>query len=300
MKHLLPLVLAGLLGGTPPLHGRILFEAQHTLRQGALVVMDADGTHRTRVAGAASGMVVIATRGAYAYSRLDGRGEHVVVVDADGKHAFGPGRPAAFSPDGRTLVVQEQDGTCVLRDTHTGLVQHTFPATMGFFGWSPGGLLFAQPSGDLLVTQPDGSGEHTVAHPVGDLEAAWSPDGAWIAYASDESGRWEVFARRLADGRRVPISTNGGQRPCWSRDGQSILFEDGARLLRARFSAEREPRAQAPDVVFAQPGARVLDVSGDGRFLVEQQPPVLDRAIVTTEWLRELRQRVPPPVTAPR
>ena len=228
MKHLLPLVLAGLLGGTPPLHGRILFEAHHTLRQGALVVMDADGTHRTRVAGAASGMVVIATRGAYAYSRLDGRGEHVVVVDADGKHAFGPGRPAAFSPDGRTLVVQEQDGTCVLRDTHTGRVQHTFPATMGFFGWSPGGLLFAQPSGDLLVTQPDGSGEHTVAHPVGDLEAAWSPDGAWIAYETQPT---QVRVVRADGSDDHAVGPGGRDGLVWSPNGSDLAFASPAGRL---------------------------------------------------------------------
>lgn len=219
MTRALLLAIGAMVGSPPTLHGRIVFEAQRTIRPGALVVMDADGTHRTRVAGASSGEVVIAGRGAYAYNRLDDNGEHAVVVDAGGTHAFGNGRPLAFSPDGKTLVILEADGTSELRAVPSGLLQHAFPATMGFVGWSPGGLLFAEPSGDLVVARPDGSGERTVARSVG--PAAWSPDGVWIAY-EDQPGEVRLVHPDGSDDHALGAGGTGGV--VWSPYGTAVAF----------------------------------------------------------------------------
>ena len=71
------------------------------------------------------------------------------------------------------------------------------------------------------------------------------PDGAWLAFASDESGRWEIYVRALPDGRPIAVSSGGGERPVWSADGRSIYFEDGARVMRAPFAAIGAPRRHA-------------------------------------------------------
>ena len=60
------------------------------------------------------------------------------------------------------------------------------------------------------------------------------------------------------------------------------------------------PAAGARDVVFDRPDARVLAVGPDGRLLIERQPLVPDAAVVALQWLGELRQRLPLPVSAPR
>lgn len=129
---------------------------------------------------------------------------------------------------------------------------------------------------------------------------ALSPDGDWLAFASDESGRWEIYVQTVTDGRPVAVSNGGGSRPVWSADGRSIYYSDASRVMRAAFDREREPHTAAPEVVFDRPGAAVAAVSPTGRVLIESQPAVPDAALVVLQWLRETRLRLPAPVTAPR
>lgn len=65
-------------------------------------------------------------------------------------------------------------------------------------------------------------------------DARWSPDGRWIAYVSDESGQPEVVVERWPpDGRRRRVTTAGGSRPRWRRDGRALFFLRGGRLMQA-------------------------------------------------------------------
>jgi Tol biopolymer transport system component len=58
-----------------------------------------------------------------------------------------------------------------------------------------------------------------------EISAQFSPDGAWVAYVSDESGQREVYVRRFADAReKYVISIGGGQMPCWRNDGREIYY----------------------------------------------------------------------------
>jgi dipeptidyl aminopeptidase/acylaminoacyl peptidase len=69
-----------------------------------------------------------------------------------------------------------------------------------------------------------------------------SPDGRWLAYASDESGRWEVYVAPLpGPGGRVQASANGGIQPRWGRDGASLFYRDAEHLLRATLATSAEP-----------------------------------------------------------
>jgi hypothetical protein len=135
--------------------------------------------------------------------------------------------------------------------------------------------------------------------PFDEAMPAFSPDGAWLAFAADESGRWNVYARSLGANRRVAVSTDGGERPSWSADGRWIYFHDGPRVLRASFDPRAEQPVGAPEVLFDRADARAIAVAPNGRVLVEQQP-AQDSAVVVLQWLREVRQRLTPPVTAPR
>src|SRR5262249_25101808 len=53
----------------------------------------------------------------------------------------------------------------------------------------------------------------------------FSPDSHWLAYASDESGRWEIYVRRFPEGGpAMQVSTGGGYTPVWSHDGGEIVY----------------------------------------------------------------------------
>ncbi|HVQ15249.1 MAG TPA: hypothetical protein VMS40_16720 [Vicinamibacterales bacterium] len=93
-----------------------------------------------------------------------------------------------------------------------------------------------------------------------DMDGRWSPDGTWLAYVSDESGRPDVYANRR-DGSRVRASFASGTKPRWSRDGQSILFLRGSTIMRATLT-NNSPPSFAPAVpVLDAPGIRDFDVA---------------------------------------
>jgi serine/threonine-protein kinase len=218
----------------------------------------------------------------------------------------------AWSADGRRLFFATRtDGpfhlvTRALDDQGTSQVLsapaiHVFPASAS--GDGRVAVTMTLQSGRVgigLVSATGGEPRLMTDGPFDETSPSFSRNGDWLAYASDESGRWEVFARRLADGHRAQVSRDGGQQPSWSRDGQWIYFRDHARLMRARFTPERQPNTEPPEIVFARANARALGVAPDGRLLIAEGPATPDRAIVALEWLRDVRQKLPPPVTAPR
>ena len=134
-----------------------------------------------------------------------------------------------------------------------------------------------------------------------EVAPALSPDGQRLAYQSNESGRWEVVLLDLASGRRVPVSSNGGTRPLWSHDSRSLYFESDGAVLRALVTATGELEGRALVVQTLQ-SERLVGVGSDGRLLLERVDHApATRAIVTLEWVRELRHVVgPPPVAPPR
>jgi Tol biopolymer transport system component len=90
-----------------------------------------------------------------------------------------------------------------------------------------------------------------------DTDGRWSPDGAWLAYVSDESGQPDVYANRR-DGSRVRVSFASGTKPRWSRDGQSILFMRGSTIMRAN-NSQASFASAVP--VLDVPGIRDFDVA---------------------------------------
>jgi len=248
--------------------GRVLFEAMRPTRAGGLVVMDADGSHRKRVAGGNDSGVVVA-RGAYAYARVLSNDYHVIVTDARGTRDLGPGKPTAFSPDGRTIVIATRDASWELRDRVAGVRRGSFPATMGYDGWSPSGLLWSR-NADLVVTQADGSGEVNVARNVSDAgTTSWSPDGGWVAYSvqSDPTGPSVLHVVRPDGSGERAIGAVGSHSVAWSPDGARIAFAspDDHLILATPAGATHDTGA-----IVAQFAVRVGSWSPDGtRFVFE-------------------------------
>ena len=127
---------------------------------------------------------------------------------------------------------------------------------------------------------------------------AISSDGQWLAYQSDESGRFEVYVRpfpKVNDGRFV-VSRNGGTSPVWSRRGDELFYfsADGQLMSAAVRSQPGFSVGEGKTILGARyaVGARTYDVSPDGqRFLMVKDAGA--QIVVVENWLAELRAKVP-------
>ena len=135
----------------------------------------------------------------------------------------------------------------------------------------------------------------------------FSPDGRWLAYASNESGRNEVYVRSFPDGTRtLPISSEGGTSPLWARDGRELFYWniDFTKLMKVDITPGRNLSAGMPKPLFefAATGSsivRIYDITPDGRrFLIREKkdynlPPVTELNLVRN-WFEELKRLSPP------
>jgi serine/threonine-protein kinase len=134
---------------------------------------------------------------------------------------------------------------------------------------------------DILVQPADGSTARPyAATPAQETAARVSPDGHWIAYTSDESGRAEVYLDSYPQpGRRVTVSANGGIHPVWRGDGRELYYwQDGALVAVQLGEAwgDEPPKLGQRTVLFRAPynvGANTMyDVTPDGqRFVIVRQ-----------------------------
>jgi Tol biopolymer transport system component/predicted Ser/Thr protein kinase len=104
-----------------------------------------------------------------------------------------------------------------------------------------------------------------------------SPNGKWLAYQSDETKRAEIYVQSFPNpGGKMQVSTNGGTRPVWSRDGKELFFIDsGRKMMAAEVKSGVQFEAGVPKPLFdtrlqqgLQQGITRFDVSKDGRFLI--------------------------------
>jgi Tol biopolymer transport system component len=120
-----------------------------------------------------------------------------------------------------------------------------------------------------------------------------SPDGRWVAYVSDESGRDEVYVRSFPPaGGRWQITAEGGNHPRWRRDGRELFFVSADRALHAVDVRDHPPfQSGAPRMLFPMRHADEYQVSADGRFLARTRMD--DRGStalqVVVNWIEELQ-----------
>jgi len=138
-------------------------------------------------------------------------------------------------------------------------------------------------------------------------QGQFSPDGRWVAYASNESGRHEVLVRRFVTMPEGPavldtvvVSSNGGTAPRWRADGKELYFiaPDGA-VMAADVRVGGELSVSAPRVLFRIAGSHGdWDVASDGsRFLIAMPTGADASAPFTILWnrLAQLRTATPSP-----
>ena len=183
--------------------------------------------------------------------------------------------------------------------------------------WAPvGGILVARTTtasvgaGDILMIRPgvDSVPTPLIASPGADYSPMVSPDGKWLAYTSNETGRYEVYVTSFASpgAGKWPVSTNGGTSPRWSRRGDELFYLDlQSNLVAASVTTTPTVVVQAPRVLFSTSdfvqtsvSRRNYDVAPDGqRFLMVQRADGAKRGqvVVVENWTEEMRRKTRQP-----
>ena len=225
------------------------------------------------------------TRVAFAAPRAGGNSIYQKATNGSGKeeelvHATGdPKRPDDWSHDGRFL-----------------LYTHVDPRTHA----------------DLWVLPLAGNGTPSgTATPFANTEFSeeqgrFSPDARWIAYASDESGRSEIYIQPFPappnGGSKMPISRDGGSEPRWRRDGKGLFyFSPDGKLMVADVTEGTTFKASVPRTLFQVPVAQIAhnavsaqvfgwDVAPDGkRFLIDTTTTSTEPITVLLNWTSDLK-----------
>ena len=237
----------------------------------------------------------------------------------------GQNRGGLWSPDGqRVAFTREIDGTeeiywqaadgsgtpeMLTRDSATAVM----PRDISRDGST---LFYGRATSDEIWSVPTDGAPNTGTLLIGtsfrETNQTLSPDGRWLAYESDESGRNEIYVRPYPDvdaGGRWLVSTDGGARPLWRRDGGELFYLtfDGPMTTIWAVGVEQDTtfRFGSPRALFnyrytpSNSGRLVYDVSPDGSlFLVVKAIDLQDdaepqRMIVVENWFTELERLAP-------
>jgi serine/threonine-protein kinase len=153
--------------------------------------------------------------------------------------------------------------------------------------WSPDGatLLYqtanAKTGADLQAfDRASGGSRAWLQTSFSEAEARFSPDGKVVAFASDQTGRYEVWIRPFAGGTAIRVSSDGGHEPQWSHDGRQLFFQNAGKIMASAVTRLPELGAAPPRLVFDggfvpynTTWRRTFGVLPDGRFVVFQPLP---------------------------
>jgi serine/threonine-protein kinase len=135
--------------------------------------------------------------------------------------------------------------------------------------------------------------------PSDEQAAVVSPNGRWLAYTSEESGRDEVYVQAFPAGTgHWQVSTDGGSEPRWSADGRELFYREGRRLLAVRIQTG-EPFTASPPVAlfdglyYENRNHPAYDVHPNGReFVMIKAVEGSANLVIVLNWFEELKQRV--------
>ncbi len=133
--------------------------------------------------------------------------------------------------------------------------------------------------------------------PASEQDPKLSPDGRFLAHASNESGRFEIYVRPFPGGDgKWQASVNGGRRPRWRSDGRELYYIEGGTLMAVSVSSDPTFALGRPQPLFEVPGGRDYDVSADGqRFLtvapVEGADAAPPKIRIVENWHEDFRVR---------
>ena len=223
-----------------------------------------------------------------------------------------------WTPDGKRVAFESNNSGQLnifwqLADGSGGLERlTTSPYINAPASWSPDGQLLAfaeinTTAGQNIWILRMNDRKALPFHRTGsnENEPRFSPDGHWLAYISDESGRTEIYVQPYpGPGGKWQISTDGGTEPVWNPNGRELFYRNGDKMMAVDISTQPGFAASTPRMLFEgryeQPPVPLhnFDVSSDGQhFLmlkpVEQTQAAPTQINVVLNWFEELKRRVP-------
>jgi hypothetical protein len=210
-----------------------------------------------------------------------------------------------WSPDGEWIVFSKQVQRGLYRKRANGAGEEerlTMSANVQMpTSWSPGGrfVLYSETDpktkGDLWILPLEGDRKPGpfLQTPFNETQGQFSPDGKWVAYASDESGRNEIsirafspdnFAKASGDGGKWPVSNSGGQMPRWRGDGKELYYMSGARLMAVAIQAGAKGIEPGTPRELFPLSSRTYDVVRDGQRFLVLNPVESASLTVITNW----------------
>jgi hypothetical protein len=210
--------------------------------------------------------------------RFDGTGEPLLLLrrESTDEDLW----PTSVSPDGSSLLVSRQSE--------------------------------ANPAVLIVPIKPDATGVRTPRTILTEgivflIGAHFSPDGHWIAFQSEETGRTEIYIRAITAentlGPKVLISTDGGREPMWAATGpgeplELLYFHPDRKLMTVSVVATPALKISEPRELFDLAEFRVesIEPMPDGRFMIAQAEEEADEAArtnVVLNWFEELNRLVP-------
>jgi eukaryotic-like serine/threonine-protein kinase len=214
---------------------------------------------------------------------------------------------AVWSPSGEEIIYSRDtapQGIVLLRQriggTPSEVLRH---GTSGPNDWSPDGRhlavdrITAGTTSDLAVwSLEERKWIDVAATPAGEAKGSFSPDGKWLTYQSDESGRYEIYVQPFPpDGTKHQVSTNGGVTPRWAREGE-IVWVDLANQLNAVKVATSPPfRTGTPETLFPVQQQHLFfhefDAGPDGTFVVNERVRTAPKPLtLLVNWQQRLAQ----------
>jgi Tol biopolymer transport system component len=211
----------------------------------------------------------------------------------------------AWSPDGLRVAWTSKRQSVVVRGAGAQLPEEVvarFDGPALVSSWTPDGRGIVvtrrsdQTRDDIwIVPLLGGEARRVIATPFSDVQGSVAPDGRWMAYASDESGAYEVYVERIMDRSpgpttRIRVSSGGGSDPQWRRDGTELFFRRGSEIHAATLAFGRgQPEVVSTSTLIdTERDVRSFDVLPDGRrFLLnlDRSAPGLPAITLVAHWM---------------